>query len=165
MGVRKSIQPLVYDMMLLAQALIDLREHFHVHRWEPLYPKRENAKSAAKFRIRKLARFWAGDLVRDRRIDPFQMASSDFNWTPERHFYDRCWEPVDESADRPMAGKERRLSAHDVEHLGPLVLEKTREEIDRRLRRNDLELKGDTKRWYGRFKKLLMRIRRQTEPA
>jgi len=159
------LQPIIYDMMLLAQALIDLEAHVDAKRGDPLYPRRENALGSALIRLRSLAEFWGGRRPKEggkkKGNDIITVEDPSLQWEPDRSFYEKCWQPVSEYVGHPIDKRYKKTTKRPTvrlaQRLGKRILKKTSDEIDRRTRNGELTLVGDAERWYGRFKELYIR--------
>ena len=157
------IQPIVYDMMLLAQALNGLLKYVGCKRQDARFPKRENALGSALVRIRSLAEFWGGTDPTNKGKstkgkDIVTVESMNPQWQPDKIFYAACWQPISEYVDHPIDKRYRKTTKRPTvrfaQRHGLAILAKTQNEMDQRIHRGEISLVGDAEGWYKTFQRL-----------
>ena len=157
------IQPIVYEMMVLAQALTDLRKFVDCKTQDPSFPSRESALGSALIRIRSLAEFWGGTDPNKtgkptKGKDIMTVESMSPQWQADTSFYAACWQPISEYVDHLIDKRYKKTTkqpkARDAQRWGQGLLTKTQNEIDGRVQQGEISLVGDAEGWYRQFKRL-----------
>jgi hypothetical protein len=151
-------QPVVYDMMLLAYALLELRrlEVLKVGRKNPLFSAKQTCLENACTKIRDLAQFAGAK----KRADLINITDTEFGGTADGRFLKAHFDTIsryvshlqeqrykkESKYPRPTAQVVLQAGADILDHLKP-VIDSVRS-----------SLRGDAEFWYERFEEFYSQL-------
>lgn len=151
-------QPIIYDMMLLADALLSLRSlaRHRITTRSPDFPARQKELEIALTKIRSLAQFMGN--ARDRTL--IKIDDPAFGGTIDPSFERQWFGPISEYLSHPNVQRYRKERRHrrptvrNALDTGKLILDQIKPLIDRQSQ----TLRGDARHWYGLFEDRYSRL-------